>query len=73
METYVCFSGFFGAYKLFQVYDANGGIGWKDVGSFYLQKYLRIAPMFYFIFFAGWALFPYMGAGPMWYSAHAMF
>jgi hypothetical protein len=73
METYVFCSGFFGAYKMFQVYDAKGGLTMKDVGKFYLGKYLRLAPMFYFVFLAGWTLFPYMGAGPMWYSAHSMF
>lgn len=73
METFVFASAFFGAYKLFQVYDSKGGLTASDVGKFYLAKYLRLAPMFYFVFFVGWALFPYMGAGPMWYSAHTMF
>ena len=73
MEVFVCFSAFFGAYKLMQVYDAKGGLTLKDVGHFYLNKYLRLAPMFYFVFFVGWALFPYMGTGPIWYSARAMY
>jgi hypothetical protein len=73
METYVFCSAFFGAYKLFQVYDSKGGLTLKDVGKFYLAKYLRLAPYFYFVFFASWALFPYMGVGPMWYSSHMMY
>jgi len=73
METFTCFSGFFMAYKLFQIHDAKGGLSLKDIGLFYLNKYLRLAPFFYFIFFVSWALFPYLGGGPMWYTAHNMF
>ena len=29
--------------------------------------------MYYFIFFCGWAIFPHLGAGPIWYSANLMF
>ena len=29
--------------------------------------------MYYFLFFVGWAVFPHMGAGPIWYSARAMY
>jgi hypothetical protein len=67
MENFMCFSAFFGAYKLFQIYDSKGELTWTDIRNFYVSKYLRLAPMFYFIFFAGWALFPYMGVGPIWY------
>ena len=68
MEFFTAFSGFFGAYKLFQLHRAQGHLSWTDIGRFYLRKYLRLAPAFYFIFFAAWALFPYAGAGPVWYK-----
>ena len=29
--------------------------------------------MYYFIFFCGWAIFPYAGAGPIWFTAHSMY
>lgn len=73
MEAFIAFSGFLSAYKLMQLYDAQGYLSVKDCLKFYARKYLRLAPMYYFIFFVGWAIFPYMGAGPVWYSARAMF
>ena len=38
MEVFTSLSGFIGAYKLFQLYDAQGYISFKDVGKFYLRK-----------------------------------
>lgn len=29
--------------------------------------------MYYFIFFCGWAIFPHLGAGPIWYQASLMY
>lgn len=73
MESFTAISGFLGAYKLFSLYEAQGHIGIKDVLKFWGRKYLRLAPMYYFVFFCGWAIFPRVGAGPIWYSAHSMF
>ena len=55
------------------MYEAQGYLGPKDFLKFYARKYLRLAPMYYFLFFVGWAVFPHMGAGPIWYSARAMY
>ena len=73
MEAFTTLSAFLGAYKLFSLYEAQGHISVTDVLKFYARKYLRLAPMYYFIFFAGWAIFPHLGAGPIWYSANLMF
>mmetsp|Transcript_24991 Transcript_24991/g.33482 ORF Transcript_24991/g.33482 Transcript_24991/m.33482 type:complete len:112 (-) Transcript_24991:1095-1430(-) len=73
MESFVAFSAFLGAYKLFCLYEAQGSIKLTDVLIFYARKYLRLAPLYYFIFFCGWAIFPHMGAGPIWYTANLMY
>ena len=73
MEAFTAYSCFFSAYKLFSLYNAQGYLSVKDVLKFYMRKYLRLAPMYYFCFFVGWAIFPHMGAGPIWYSARAMY
>jgi len=44
-----------------------------DVLKFWARKYLRLAPLYYLTFFCGWALFPYVGAGPIWYTANLMY
>ena len=73
MECFTTLSAFLGAYKLFTLYEAQGHLSVTDVLKFWGRKYLRLAPMYYFIFFVGWAVFPYLGAGPIWYTAHAMY
>ena len=73
MEAFCSLSAFLGAYKLFSLYEAQGHISVKDVFKFWGRKYLRLAPMYYFIFFCGWAIFPHMGAGPIWYKANLMY
>lgn len=73
MEAFTALSAFLGAYKLFMLYEAQGKLKFSDMLKFWARKYLRLAPMYYFIFFCGWAVFPSLGAGPIWYTAHSMF
>ena len=73
MEAFCALSAFLGAYKLFSLHEAQGYISILDILKFFGRKYLRLAPLYYFIFFSGWALFPYMGAGPIWYTANSMY
>ena len=73
MESFTALSAFLGAYKLFSLSEAQGRLGFVDILKFYCRKYLRLAPLYYVIFFCGWGLFPYMGAGPIWYTANAMY
>lgn len=73
MEIFTTFSIFLGSYKLFSLYDAQGYIGVTDCFKFWGRKFVRLAPFYYFIFFVGWAVFPHLGAGPVWYSANLMF
>ena len=74
MEAFTFLSAFLGAYKLFSLYEAQGGhITFKDCLKFWARKYLRLAPMYYLIFFCGWAIFPHLGAGPIWFEAGLMY
>ena len=73
MEAFTAYSCFLGAYKLFSLYNIQGYLSIKDILKFYARKYLRLAPMYYFCFFVGWAIFPHMGAGPIWYTARSMY
>jgi len=72
-EAFVAFSGFFGAYRLFLLYDANGSFSFKEYAKYVGRKYFRLAPAFYVLFFVSWAVFPRLGAGPIWYQASYMF
>ena len=55
-DLFIAISGFLGAYKCIQIYEANGGkLSFSDALKLYLRKYLRIAPMLYIVFFFGWA------------------
>ena len=73
MEVFTSISAFLGAYKLFSLYESQGSLGFKDCLKFWARKYLRLAPMYYFVFFCGWAIFPHLGAGPIWYEANLMY
>ena len=73
MEIFTTLSAFLGAYKLFQLYDAQGYISVLDCCKFWARKFIRLAPFYYFCFFVGWAIFPKMGAGPLWFTASTMY
>jgi len=66
MEAFVFISAFLGAYKVIKVYEHQGGLNFKTILKLYFAKYLRLAPVFYFIFFFGWIFGPWLGDGPFW-------
>ncbi len=69
MEAFICMSGFFGAYKCLQIYDANGGkLSFKDVLKIYARKILRILPLYYAVFFFGWLVGSRLLDAPLWYN-----
>jgi len=73
METFFAFSAFFASYRLLQVNEVQGTLFFSDYAKMWGRKFLRLAPVFYFVFFVGWAIFPYMGAGPIWYNSNLMY
>ncbi|CDW83385.1 UNKNOWN [Stylonychia lemnae] len=67
MEGFTCLSGFFGAYRLLQIYDANGGtISFKDILKFYARKVMRLLPIYYLVLFFGWFVGPILFDAPLW-------
>jgi hypothetical protein len=66
MESFVFISAFLGTYKVIQIYDKIGFLRMRDIGNLYLGKFLRLAPVFYFVFFFGWIIGPWMNDGPFW-------
>ncbi len=49
-----------------QVYDKQGFLRFRDILKLYLGKYLRLAPILYFVFFFGWIVGPFLNEGPYW-------
>lgn len=45
----------------------------SDFFKYILRKFLRLAPVYWFIFFVSWVVFPNMGAGPIWFGSRGMF
>ena len=68
-DIFIMLSGFLGAYKCMQIYDANGGkLGTSVVLRLYLRKFLRLAPMLYIIFSVGWFFGARMQESALWMS-----
>lgn len=40
----------------------------RDYFSLIADRFLRLAPAYYFVFFFGWLVGPYLGSGPWWYT-----
>lgn len=73
-DIFLALSAFIGAYKCLQIYDANGGsISGKDAGKMYLRKFVRLAPMVYFVFFLGWVITPRLRDAPTWVATNQLF
>lgn len=72
MEGFTCLSGFFGTYRLMQIYDARESRGEKctflDNLKFIARKIVRILPMYYTVFFFGWFVGPMFLNSPLWYT-----
>jgi len=67
IDVFFAISGFLGVYKCLQIYDANGGfLTFKDSMKLIARKFLRLAPMTYFIFFLTWVSISRISDGPMW-------
>ncbi len=73
MEVFIALSAFIGGYKCMQIYHTDEDHYWKK--SIYLigRKLLRIIPLFYFIFFAGWVCGAFLQSGPQWYLYQSLY
>lgn len=59
--------------KINQLYDHRNGLGLFDYGGILLHNFLKIAPLYYFVFFAGWILFPMLFSSANWFVADRFF
>jgi len=74
MDVFFAISGFLGVYKCLQIYDANGGfLTLKDALRVIARKFLRLAPLTYFLFFLQWACLSRVKDGPVWMNAQTLF
>lgn len=64
---------FIGFIKLNRYYDKNNGITPVDYGKLYLFRFLRIFPLYYFVFFAGWFILPLISNSANWYVTERLF
>jgi peptidoglycan/LPS O-acetylase OafA/YrhL len=74
MELFFGISAFFFSYRMFQLAEANdGALTFSDVIKAWTRKLLRLAPIYYAIFFIGWGMFPRVSSGPIWYEGAMMY
>jgi peptidoglycan/LPS O-acetylase OafA/YrhL len=74
LDAFIFISGFLGTYKCLQIYEANGGkLYFTDALKLYARKILRIAPLFYAVFFFGWMIGARLQNGPLWFSYQSLF
>jgi len=68
VEAFHFFSTFICAYQCFKHLRETGKryLSVKDILRIYLRKYLRLAPMYYFVLLAGWSTCPYISDEPQW-------
>ena len=64
---------FFGFIKLNRYYDKNKGIGLKSWILIYTDRYLRLAPMYYIVFFLGWWIYPFLSDRAGWFVSERLF
>ena len=59
--------------KLWEFYDKNGGISVKDYCKIIINKTLRLTPVYFTVFFFGWAILPLMSSSSLWYITGEFF
>lgn len=64
---------FLGFVKICRFYDSRSGIGVLGYGQLYLHRFLRLAPLYYLVFIAGWFIVPLLSTSANWYVAERLF
>jgi len=65
-ELFALFAFFF-TYNLLKVIESKDFSG-KDLGLAVLNRVLRLAPLYYFMFVFGFVFVAYAGRGPLWFT-----
>jgi len=64
---------FLGFIKMSRYYDQNGGIGPWDYLKLYAHRYFKLAPLYYFVFFFGWLVLPFLNDSSGWFVTERLF
>lgn len=68
------FTGFFlGFVKLNHLYDVRNGISPLLYIKIIFYRFAKIAPIYYFVFFLGWSIFPFLSNADTWYMSQTLF
>ena len=59
--------------KINQLYDFKNGISPRDYIGIYLSRFLKIFPIYYFVFFAGWTILPIISYSTNWFVMDRLF
>lgn len=71
LEVFVMISAFFTVYRSFQIMEAKGSaLSLKDILKIYARKFIRIAPVYYSMWFIIWALTSRVLFGPISYNGN---
>ena len=74
MEVFITISAFLGSYKSMVLFHNREQSYLKGSLKLIFRKFLRMAPLFYFLFFAGWFALPYFqNIGPQWYLYQSLY
>lgn len=71
LETFVFVSSFFTTYKCFQIMKAkDDSLSLGDILKIIVRKFLRLAPVYYSMWFVIWVLTYRIGDGPIWHWSY---
>lgn len=62
-----------GLIKINQLYDLRKGLGVFDYAGIWLHNFLKISPLYYFVFFAGWIIVPMLSTSANFFVADRLF
>ena len=64
---------FLGFYQLCNYAKKHNGIGVKDYILIYFHRYFKLAPLYYFVFFAGWFIVPLLSTSSGWFVSERLY
>lgn len=64
---------FLGFIKLNQFYDQHNGISLKSYLGIFVHRFFKLAPLYYFVFVAGWFVIPLVSTSGNWFASERLF
>ena len=64
---------FFDFYHFELLYQREGGFSGLTYLRLLYKRFIRIAPVYYIVFFAGWLIGPFMQSGPAWFTYSSLY